>query len=237
MAKNRIAELNGKHEGGVAVADPPEKKSERVGITISAPKLQTVVFRIRGTAPYVQQNFSAKALQQMKDAQEAGGSRKKTGGKKEPKNFQQCFEDAKYRAAGEPYGKGWVPATAIKAAMVDACRLCNFKMTYAKIAVYVEADAFSEQSRKPLIRITKGEPQYFEELVTLPTGTCDIRVRPLWEPGWEAVVRITFDAELFNETDVANLLMRAGRQVGIGEGRPNSSACVGLGRGVFEIVS
>jgi hypothetical protein len=57
----------------------------------------------------------------------------------------------------------------------------------------------------------------------------------MWEPGWEATVRIRFDADLFTITDVANLLRRAGLQVGVGEGRPDSKKSAGMGWGIFDI--
>ena len=52
---------------------------------------------------------------------------------------------------------------------------------------------------------------------------------------WSAKVRIKFDADLFTTTDVANLLMRVGMQVGVCEGRPDSKNSVGMGWGTFEV--
>ena len=121
--------------------------------------------------------------------------------------------------------------------MVAACRLVDFKMTDAKQCVYIECDGFDKDERIPLVRITKGKPEYFEQAVRNETGVADIRARPIWEEGWEAVVRVTYDADRFTLEDVSNLLMRAGSQVGIGEGRQASRKCVGLGWGAFEIAS
>jgi hypothetical protein len=59
-------------------------------------------------------------------------------------------------------------------------------------------------------------------------------VRPLWRK-WSADVRIRFDEDQFALIDVTNLLARAGVQVGIGEGRPNSRMSPGIGWGTFEI--
>ena len=58
----------------------------------------------------------------------------------------------------------------------------------------------------------------------------------MWREGWEAVVRIKYDADMFTLTDVANLLMRAGAQVGIGEGRPDSRKSCGIGWGIFDLI-
>jgi len=57
----------------------------------------------------------------------------------------------------------------------------------------------------------------------------------MWREGWEAVVHITFDADMLTATDVANLLSRAGMQVGIGEGRPDSKSSCGMGWGTFAV--
>lgn len=46
-------------------------------VSIEAPKFQEARFRIRGTAPFVQNKFSAKAKAQMKATQEAGSTSKK----------------------------------------------------------------------------------------------------------------------------------------------------------------
>lgn len=202
-------------------------------ITIPAPKEQTAAFRIEGTTPYVQNRFGAKAKAQMHDAQAAGPQAKK-GKKRDPKDFQACYEDAKHVS-----DEGWcgLPAPAFRAAMVDACRLCGFKMTLAKMGVFVEADGFDKDDSTPLVKITKGKPEYSEMAVRNDSGVCDLRARPLWKAGWQATVRVRFDADMFTVTDIANLLMRVGQQVGIGEGRPFSKNSCGMGWGLFRILS
>ena len=57
----------------------------------------------------------------------------------------------------------------------------------------------------------------------------------MWAAGWEATVRVKFDADLLTISDIANLLMRAGLQNGIHEGRPASKMSVGMGWGTFEV--
>lgn len=200
-------------------------------VVISAPNFQVARFEIFGTSPYVQNKFSQKAKEMIKAKQEAGGQAKK-GAKKEPKNFKQCYEDAQYKSR-----EGWngIPAAAFRAAMVSACRTVGFKMTHAKLGFSIVADGYDNDEGVPLVKVTKGKPKYFEQSVTNETGVADIRPRPMWDEGWEAVLRIQFDADMFSAEDVANLLLRAGLQVGIGEGRPDSKKCVGLGWGMFGI--
>lgn len=67
-------------------------------------------------------------------------------------------------------------------------------------------------------------------------GVADIRWRPMWEQ-WSAKVRVRWDANQFSAQDVVNLLSRAGMQVGIGEGRPDSKASNGMGWGMFEVLA
>lgn len=201
-------------------------------VTISAPNMETVALRIRGDAPYVQHRFGQKAFTQMMATQAAGSVAKK-GKKREPKDF-----DLLYREAQHVSTEGWwgMPAAAFRNALVSACRVCGFQMTKAKLSVFVEADGF-EDDGQPLIKITKGEPHPFDAVVRNETGVADIRRRPMFDPGWEAVVRIRYDADMFTQVDVANLLLRVGCQVGIGEGRPDSKKSTGMGWGTFQLVS
>ena len=201
-------------------------------ITIAPPKIKIAEFGIRGVAPYVQNKFSQKAREQM-HAKQAAGSTAKKGAKREAKDFQAAYEGAMHKTA-----EGWcgIPAPAFRNAMISACRVVGFQMTRAKLALFVVPDGFDVEDGTPLVRITKGEPIYTELAVKNETGVCDLRPRPMWREGWEAVVRIKYDADMFTLPDVANLLMRAGTQVGIGEGRPDSRKSCGIGWGIFDLI-
>lgn len=207
------------------------KKESEKRLTITAPKIKTASFRIIGTAPYVQHKFSAKMRQQMREKQEAGSTGNK-GKRREPKDFQAAYEGAMYKDAE---GRNGIPAPCFRNAMISACRLAGFKMTHAKLSVFVCADSFDADSGTPLVRFAKGEPEYTEMPVRNQTGVADIRARPMWREGWEIIVRVQYDADQFVEEDVANLLMRAGLQVGLGEGRPDSKRSAGMGWGTFRL--
>lgn len=202
-------------------------------LTISPPNFQTAVFQIRGTAPYVQNKFSAKVRETIRATQEAGSTSRK-GKKREPKDFQAAYEGAIHYA-----DEGWIgiPAPAFRNAMVSACRVVGYAMTRAKLSVFVEADGFDRDDGMPLVRITKGKPIYHETYTRTTTGVVDLRARPMWREGWEAIVRVRFDGDQFTVEDVANLMVRAGLQVGVGEGRPDSTKSTGMGWGLFEIVN
>ena len=200
-------------------------------VSIPAPNIKVLSLRITGTAPYVQHKFPAKALAEMRAKQEAGSTARK-GVKRQPKDFRAAYEGAKHKAED-----GWcgIPAPAFRNAMISACRLVGFQMTRAKLSVFVEADGFDAEDGTPLVRITKGEPIYTEMAVRNQTGVVDLRARPMWHAGWEATVRVQYDADQFTQVDVANLMLRAGMQVGVGEGRPDSKKSAGMGWGTFEL--
>lgn len=202
-----------------------------VALTIKPPEMAVLKVLIEGTSPYCQSRFSAKAMQMMKAKQEAGSTAKK-GTTRAPKDFQQCYEDAKHKST-----EGWVgiPAGAFRTAMISACRTIGFKMTLAKLAIFVVQDGIDAVDRTPLVRISKGEPQYLETAMRNQTGVADIRARPVWDIGWQAVVTLRFDTNIFTAEDAINLLARVGLQVGIGEGRPDSRESSGCGWGLFEI--
>lgn len=212
----------------------PAKKREVVQVAITPPNLAQLPFIIEGISPYVQNKFSTRGpgFIAMKAKQQAGSTAKK-GEKREAKDFNALYEFAQHRFED---GSNGLPAAAFRNAMISACRLCGFKMTIGKLSVEVVAEGYDPTDGEPLVRFIKGKPRLHEGVVRNETGVCDIRVRPMWEPGWQAKVTVQFDADQFTPVDVGNLLNRAGRQVGIGEGRPDSKKSCGRGWGLFKIV-
>ena len=208
-----------------------EQKQSPVSVSIKAPNFQTVVFELVGTAPYVQHRFSEKARIQIEEIQIEGPAGKK-GRKRKPKNFEQNFRDALHEST-----EGWhgIPAAAFRDASISACRLAGFKMTHAKLGLFIVADGYDREDHAPLVRIVKGKPFMHKSPVRLANGSADIRARPMWEEGWEAKPKINFDADMFTLEDVTNLLHRVGLQVGIGEGRPDSPKSAGCGWGTFRV--
>lgn len=206
-------------------------KSELI-LSISAPDLRVVGMQIIGTTPYCQNRFSEKAKQQMRDAQEAG-SAGKTRKKQEPKDFDAAFRAAIHRC--EEGDWNGIPCSAFRSAMISACRVAGIVMTKAKLAVYVLPDGFDTQDNDPLVRITHGEPHRVDSMVRIQGKTSDIRPRPVWDAGWQAFVQIEYDNGVLHADDVCNLLTRAGKQVGIGEGRNDSRNSAGCGWGRFVV--
>ena len=199
-------------------------------VTIKPPNFQIAEFNIKGDAPLVIHRFSVKTKAQMKQKMETG---KAAGNKKnrEARSTDDLYEEARYRA---PEGWDGFNASAIRAAMISACRLVGFKMTLAKLSLFVIADGQDAQEPQiPLIRIY-GEPIKQEDMARVETGQPYVTVRPAYHV-WKAKIRIRFDADQFTVTDVSNLIARVGMQVGIGEGRPDSKNSAGMGWGLFSV--
>lgn len=199
-------------------------------VQISAPNIQTAVFKIIGTAPLVIHRFSQKAKNQMSGKMKEGSTANK-GRKREPLDFEGAFNGARYVS---PEGWDGFNVAAVRCAMISACRLVGFKMTLAKLSLFVIADGRDEAEPEfGLIRIF-GKARRLESVARVETGQAYITIRPCYDE-WSAQVKIRFDADQFTIQDVSNLLARVGEQVGIGEGRPDSKDSCGMGWGTFRI--
>jgi len=213
----------------VTSSNGAEAKPGRV-VTIAAPRFETAEFTITGTTPLVIHRFSAKTQQEMKMKMEQGKSASSRKNR-EAKSTDDLYAESRYISRD-----GWegFHAAALRNAMISACRLVNFKMTLAKMSVFVEADGWDEQDPSiPLIRI-EGNPQKLESMARVETGQPYVTVRAAYYQ-WQAKPRFRFDADQFTLGDVANLLSRVGQQVGIGEGRPDSKNSCGQGWGLFLV--
>lgn len=199
-------------------------------VQIKPPNFGTAVFQVRGVAPLVIHRFSHKTKEQMKQKMETGkaASSKKN---REAKLTDDLYQEARYISK-----EGWdgFNASSIRNAMISACRLVGFKMTLAKMSIFVEADGWdAEEPQIPLVRII-GDPIKQEDMARVETGQPYVTVRAAYHK-WSAGIKIRWDADQFTIQDVTNLLMRVGKQVGLGEGRPDSKNSCGMGWGLFEI--
>ena len=206
-----------------------ETKTET--ITIAPPNIQTLELVIIGTAPYVQHKFGRKARAKMAATHEAG-SQARSKRTREPRDFDDDYKEATYFTEDGRHG---IPAPGFRNGMISACRTVGYKMTHAKLAVFVEADGYDLDDMTPLIFI-EGKPEKHVAHVRNDNGSCDLRIRPMWK-SWRATLRIQHDADMFSAADVTNLLARVGLQGGIGEGRPDSKKSAGMGWGLFRIAT
>jgi hypothetical protein len=211
-------------------APPQEPGSEpRTEVAVvSRPNFQTAAFHIKGTALVMNKFSSANRTAMMKKQQQGSQSRK--GQQRKAKDFDAVYRGAMHVMSDGRYG---FAAPGLRNALISACRLVGFKMTIAKLSIFVEADGLDADDGTPLVAIT-GEPVRKDMAVRLADGSTDIVARPFFET-WSAEVRLKWDADQFSSTDIVNLLMRAGTQVGIGAGRHDSKSSTGMGWGCFEV--
>jgi hypothetical protein len=203
-------------------------KQVEQNIVIKPPKFSTVELLIEGIAPLVVERFSKKMelMEKMAQGPSAKNKRERTA-----RDYDNEAEEARYRAPEKWEGMN---AAAFRAGMISACRLVGFKMTLAKLSVFIEADGFDAKDGIPLIRIY-GQSETFTAHTRNATGVVDVRSRPMYRQ-WAANLRIRFDADQFQVSDVINLISRVGLQVGIGAGRPDSKSSSGCGWGMFRVV-
>ena len=199
-------------------------------VSIKPPNFGVAEFGITGVSPLVIHRFSAKTKEEMKQKMETG---KAAASKKnrEAKSTDELFEEARYVSA-----EGWdgIHAGAFRAALISACRLVGYKMTLAKLSIFIEPDGYdAKEPQIPLVRIY-GKAVKQEDMARVETGQPYVTVRAAYHD-WRAKLRIRWDADQFTLPDLTNLLARAGLQVGIGEGRPDSKNSAGMGWGLFRI--
>src|SRR2546425_3407658 len=146
------------------------RESSGEAIAIKAPTINYVAIGIRGTAPYVTNKFSEEMKAKMRAQQEEGRT-SKSRKTRDPKDFDEKAKQTMHVSTA-----GWVgiPASAIRSGMIDACRLVGYKMTMAKMSVFVKPDGFDKDDGTALVKFTKGKPHQCEHYVRLANGSADI---------------------------------------------------------------
>lgn len=202
--------------------------STDTAVSIKPPKFGVVELVIVGTAPLVIERFSKKGELMAKMSEGSTAKGKKT---REARDYEAEAQAAKHISED-----GWegFHSGAIRAGAISACRLIGFKMTLAKLSIFVDADGLDSAEGTPLCRIF-GQAESMSAHTRNATGVVDVRSRPMYRR-WAARLRIRYDADQFSVGDVVNLISRVGTQVGIGAGRPDSKSSVGCGWGTFRIV-
>jgi len=246
---DRFSEGNGTEADNAtdtAVMEPPPKRGpgrpRKVPLTATAPaekpsekrlhitplRLGRLNLKIVGTSAYLQARFSEKAMHMIQEKHEAGsqGKNKKV---RKARDFDVDCEEAKHKFDDGTCG---IPCAAFRSAMITACKLVGFHMTMAKLCIFVVADGEDVVDGTPLVRIN-GKVQRSILPVRNANGVADLRSRPMWRK-WDVNLSVEFDRDQFSESDVYNLINRAGMQVGVGEGRNASKESNGMGWGCFR---
>ena len=203
--------------------------AQNQNVVIKAPAFAVLSLVIEGTAPLVIARFSKKAelMAKMQEGKSAKSKKERTA-----RDYDTEADQSRYYNSD----KSWegVNAAGFRAGMISACRLVGFKMTLAKLSVFVVQDDFDIELTTPLVRIY-GKSSTNTSHTRNATGVVDVRARPIY-PQWACALNIRFDADQFTATDIINRVSRVGLQVGIGEGRPDSKSSAGCGWGTFRVV-
>lgn len=225
MVANRIK--------GLLNATPDQLDGAKArAVSIKPVNFAEVTFGLVGIDPMVMNRMGKKGREGLEEiALRTPAEGKSQRKKRVARDFQAEFLDAQHIST-----EGWIGihAMAIKHGMVAVCTISDFFKTRAKMLLFVEPDGYSQYAL-PLFRMTKGKPRLHEDVGRTRTGGMQTTIRAMFDPGWEATVRIKYDADALTLNDVANLLNRAGQQCGIGDGRPSSRESVGCGWGRYKI--
>jgi hypothetical protein len=172
---------------------------------------QTILVPIVGTAPLIMNRWSAKAKQQMLDAQQ---------GRKSPKLHRDPdadYEASIYRLGENRYG---FPTLAFKAATIESCRLFSktaINMTSARQFIFMHGE-WSPDGIDLLTEI-HGEPKMRTDMVRPTASGSDMRFRAEFTE-WTATLRISYVTTTLSRESVLALVDAGGMTVGVGEWRP-----------------
>lgn len=184
-------------------------KSKPASGPISLERLEDAELRIdiEGLTPLIPHRWSEKSLRLMRDKQYG-----KAAAGREPKNPEEEAQASCYWLKKNVAG---MPATAFKAATIDAARYFpSITMAELKGTIFVVGTGMEQ-----LVAI-KGDPVMREDTPRNSNGGADLRYRFQFMP-WSATLTIRFmPSQLTADSVVA--LVDAGGRGGVGDWRPNA---------------
>jgi hypothetical protein len=209
----------------------PVDNGENAGaaqVVITPPNFKTVVFNVQGDpeVPLVVNRMSNKLGDLA--APPPGQKRKRSN-----VTPDQMVDRARYVSR-----EGWdgIPTSMARNSLIAACRFADAKQINAKGAIFVEPDGVDAlEPQTLLLKIEGAKAQRQDDIArNRMTGAAIECHRPAYF-NWRVNLRIRYDADQFSLESIANLLHRAGSQIGWGVGRPSSSRSNGMGWGTFHI--
>lgn len=210
---------------------PPKKNTGKVErLSIDPPNIKEATFYIVGETGLVLNKKDGSIIRGIMETQQAG-EKAKNKRKREPRDFDKDFHRATYKTTDGGYG---IPASMPRNSMIAACRVAGLTMTKAKMSVFSKANAEDASDGASLIKIICAPPEMFIAAGVLPNGSPNVSARPRFRR-WACELCVRYDGDQFEEKDIANLLARAGAQVGWGEGRWFSKNSNGMGWGCFRL--
>lgn len=214
----------------LALKDRVQSEATNQTIELRSELLTSLPVLLVGTAPLIVNNWSEKALGEIRDKQT-----KQARSARVAKDPEANFQAAKYRSVD-----GWegVPAHGLKGAFVEGARFIggskDLNMTVLKAALRVIAD----DPIGNLLRLySPNEARMREDKVRVGAGmakTVDLRYRPEYWP-WFLRVVVQFPSVMFSPQQIADLIRSAGAFNGFCEWRPGSPQSRTGSFGTFEI--
>ena len=178
--------------------------------------MYNVNVKVKGVAPLLQHRFPMPELETM-----SKGGHKVTGAK----DYTQEWRDYLYvNASGEVFQ----PAAHFEGAMVKSA--VNFKITgrrgktykdLFRAAVFVTPDEILHGIQEPKELDTDADkPLYLDMRPVIVNRARVVRLRPAFKPGWELEFTIEVIDDQISPELVQDVLILAGKTVGIGDYRP-----------------
>lgn len=189
-----------------------------IGIEIQRLGTKLLLVPIIGTAPLIVHAWSAKAKQQMLDAQQ---------GRKEAKQHRDPQRDYEESIYYTDSGYGF-PVLGFKAATVGAARFYGKSINMTQLRQFLLWEGVPSKDRSQLLVPIEGTPKMREDMVRVGMGT-DLRYRAEF-PEWSAVLMVRYVTATLSQGSVLSLIEAGGMGVGVGEWRPEKAGLNGTYR-------
>lgn len=201
----------------------PKKKADAA---IELRRLQDVIIEVPivGLTPYIPHKWSEKSKAMMPGHPSSAEAVKEKKGARLP---EEEAEACVYRLEN---GNPGIPAVALKAAIIGACRFFDKpSMTEAKLMIFVEGEG-PEQ----LVEI-EGDPVLREDTPRNSGGGADLRYRYAF-CNWRATLKIRYVPSSITAGSILTLVDAAGRG-GVGDWRPSAPKSSTGTFGTWRVVS
>ncbi len=194
---------------------------ETVRIHVEPIQTQEFILRIVGIAQLVVHKWGEKPIRDIEAKQRAGNTAKGRSKQREKRDPKAEYEASRYKMSK---GKDGFPSCGIKASIVTAGqRFHKIDKVFLRGAFWVEGDLTPINAKPVMERHTVR--------LSGINRSMDLRYRPVYK-NWSMDIRISYDPDLIDPETIVNLANRAGRSVGIGEGRPEKCT---LQWGMFKV--
>jgi hypothetical protein len=186
-------------------------------ILVAAPQERELHLKVTGKSGLICHHFSEKSRRIMQATQS-----KAAKGPKSVRDPQAEYEGAFYNLEGGGYG---FPCAGFKKSAIRAAKMLDgVNMADARQMFFVEPDD-RDTTGIDCVRI-EGTPYMRTDTVRLSKGVADLRYRPEFR-NWSCTLKISYDEDLISGSQLVNLFLRAGLQVGIGDWRPEKDGDFG----------